>query len=298
MAIEGEFALTSGHSQELKTQAVAQQVGKRLRLLLSYNNAGIDDELVGGVVGPQYEAYRLQDQWASYGWNVLTLDNGNDYEQVAAALKVMEDWDPSDGRPMIAIGRTVKGWWPGAEDGNVPGYGKQIVSHHSHPYGFAMNSDYFQALVGTFENRFGVEFRGVRDGAISDNRERLIQFKENIDVAMSVLEQDGLGDWLADRLVEIGDTVNDDMTLRVDRNVDPFQDSRLQVKNLPMEPQSVTVRNPVTGAEKEVSIKLFEEPGQRRGQQAGYIRNFQVDELRYGEPVGDAGRRPVRLHQH
>ncbi len=265
MAIEGEFALTSGHSQELKTQAVAQQVGKRLRLLLSYNNAGIDDELVGGVVGPQYEAYRLQDQWASYGWNVLTLDNGNDYEQVAAALKVMEDWDPSDGRPMIMIGRTIKGWWPGAEDGNVPGYGKQIVSHHSHPYGFAMNGDYFQALAATFESRFGVEFHGVRDGAISDNRERLIQFKENIDLAMSVLEQDGLGDWLADRLVEIGDEVADNMPLRVARDVDPFQDSRLRVQNLPMEPQSVTVRNPVTGAEKDVSIKLFEEPGQRRG---------------------------------
>ena len=30
IAIEGEFALTSGHSQEMKTQAVAQQVGTLL----------------------------------------------------------------------------------------------------------------------------------------------------------------------------------------------------------------------------------------------------------------------------
>ena len=52
MAIEGEFAMTSGHSQEMKTAAVAQQVGKRLRILLSYNNAGIDDELVGSVIRP------------------------------------------------------------------------------------------------------------------------------------------------------------------------------------------------------------------------------------------------------
>ena len=34
LGIEGEFAMTSGHSQEMKTQAVAQQVGKRLRILL------------------------------------------------------------------------------------------------------------------------------------------------------------------------------------------------------------------------------------------------------------------------
>ena len=110
IAIEGEFAMTSGHSQEMKTQAVAQQVGKRLRIFLSYNNAGIDDELVGSVIKPQYDAYRIQDQWASYGWNTLHLENGNDFEQVVAALKTMEDWDPTDDRPMIVIGNTVKGW--------------------------------------------------------------------------------------------------------------------------------------------------------------------------------------------
>ena len=40
-ALEGEFAFTEGHAQELKTMALAQQVGKRLRLFFSYNNAGI-----------------------------------------------------------------------------------------------------------------------------------------------------------------------------------------------------------------------------------------------------------------
>lgn len=269
LAIEGEFAMTSGHAQELKTTAVAQQVGKRLRILLSYNNAGIDDELVGGVINPAYAAYRIQDQWASYGWNVFALDDGNDYDQVVAVLKTMEDWDPTDNRPMIVVGRTVKGWWPAAENGNIPGFGEQIVSYHSHPYAFAMNGDYFQALAATFEQRFGVEFQGIRDGAVSDNRERLIQFKHNIDVAMSVLEKDGLGDWLAERLVEIGDSVNDELPLRIDRNIDPFLDTRLGVGNLPIEPQKVTIRNPVSGAEKEATITLFEEPGRVRGTRRG-----------------------------
>ena len=269
LAIEGEFAMTSGHAQELKTTAVAQQVGKRLRILLSYNNAGIDDELVGGVINPAYDAYRIQDQWASYGWNVFALDDGNDYDQVVAVLKTMEDWDPTDNRPMIVVGRTVKGWWPAAENGNIPGFGEQIVSYHSHPYAFAMNGDYFQALAATFEQRFGVEFQGIRDGAVSDNRERLIQFKHNIDVAMSVLEKDGLGDWLAERLVEIGDSVNDELPLRIDRNIDPFLDPRLGVGNLPIEPQKVTIRNPVSGAEKEATITLFEEPGRVRGTRRG-----------------------------
>jgi transketolase len=265
IAIEGEFAMTSGHSQEMKTQALAQQVGKRLRILLSYNNAGIDDQLIGGVINSKYDGYRIEDQWASYGWNVLTLDNANDYDQVVAALKTMEDWDPSDDRPMIVVGRTVKGWWPAAMNGDIPGYGKQIVSYHSHPYAFAMNGDYFQALAATFEQRFGVQFEGIRDGAVRDTRQRLIQFKKNIDVAMSVLDKNGLGDWLADRLVEIGESIDDELPLRINRKTDPFQDSRLAVKNLPLEPQTVIARNPASGEEKQVSIKLFEQPGNVRG---------------------------------
>ena len=50
IAFEGEFAMCAGHAQELKTQALALQVGKRLRVFFSDNNAGIDDALIGGVV--------------------------------------------------------------------------------------------------------------------------------------------------------------------------------------------------------------------------------------------------------
>ena len=265
MAIEGEFAMTSGHSQEMKTAAVAQQVGKRLRILLSYNNAGIDDELVGSVIKPVYDAYRIEDQWAAYGWNVMTLDDGNDYDQVVAALKTMEEWDHEDDRPMIVVGKTVKGWWPAAQNGHIPGYGEQVVSYQSHPYNMAMNGDYFVGLANTFEEKFGVEFEGIRNGAVSDERERLIQFKKNMDVAMSVLDQNGLGDWLANRLVELGESVDDGLPLRVDRASNPFKDSRLSVENLPVEAQNVTVSNPAMGEEKDLSIKLFEEPGNVRG---------------------------------
>ena len=50
--------MTEGHAQELKTQALALQVGKRLRIILSDNNAGIDDILLGGVVAGKFR--RLQ----------------------------------------------------------------------------------------------------------------------------------------------------------------------------------------------------------------------------------------------
>ncbi len=265
IALEGEFALTEGHAQELKTQALALQVGKRLRILLSDNNAGIDDVLLGGVVDRKFDGYQLVDQWTSYGWNVLTLANGNDYGQVLSALKTMEDWDEQDRRPIIVIGLTTKGYWPGAVDGKIPGYGDQLVSYPSHPYALKMNSDYFVALASTFEKQYGVTFEGIRKGPVTDPRERLIQFKTNLDVVMSVLDRNGLGDWLADRLVSIGDTVKDDFPPHFDIHRDPFLDERLRVENLPTEPQKVTVTNRISGAEKQVPITLFRKPGEMAG---------------------------------
>ncbi|MBT3996263.1 MAG: hypothetical protein HOF01_10745 [Chloroflexi bacterium] len=263
-ALEGEFALTSGHSQEFKTQAVANRVGKRLRVLMSYNNAGIDDELIGSVV--KEDTYDIENQWSSYGWNVIRVDNATDYDQVVAALKTMEDADESDRRPIIVIGKTVKGYWPGAPDGeDLPGGIPQIKDHSSHAYGLPMNGEYFQGLATTFEDKFGVKFEGIRDGAVKDPKENLLQLKANIDIAMSVLDNSGLGDWLADKLVELGDKVNDDLSLSVQADVDPFQDDRLRVKNLPIEPTTVTAKNHITGETKDVAIKLYEEPGQVKG---------------------------------
>ncbi|MEY4706603.1 MAG: hypothetical protein RJB58_326 [Pseudomonadota bacterium] len=269
IALEGEFAMTEGHAQELKTQALALQVGKRLRVILSDNNAGIDDVLLGGVIPAKYaDAYKLADQWSSYGWNVLSIENGADYGQIAANFAEMENWDASDRRPMISIAKTTKGYWPSAADGKL-GSVKQIVSYASHPYGYKMNSEYFVALAESFEQRYGVTFDGIRDGAVTDPKQRLIQFKTNIDKVMSVMDKNGLGDWLADRLVEIGDRVKDDHKLAIDNQNDPFQDERLRVAKLPTEPQKLKVKNRISGAEKEVSISLFKQPGEAAGARRG-----------------------------
>src|SRR5262249_19877804 len=180
-------------------------------------------------------------------------------------MRKMEEWDPADRRPMIVIGKTTKGYWPGATGGKIPGAGDQVVGYPSHPYAMKMNSEYFVSLAQTFEKKYGVEFAGIRKAAVTDARERLIQFKTNIDVVMSLLERDGLGDWLAERLVEIGDSLKDELPTRVDVKHDPFLDERLRVANLPQEPQTLTVRNPVSGAEKPLKGALFRKAREEAG---------------------------------
>src|SRR5262245_15893837 len=139
IAFEGEFAMCAGHAQELKTQAIALQVGKRLRIFFSNNNAGIDDSLIGGVVNAKFDGYQLEDQWRSYGWNVFSIPDGHDYQQIVDVLKTMEDWDPTDRRPMIVFGKTIKGYWPCVSEGKITETCQQIVGYPSHPYAFKMN---------------------------------------------------------------------------------------------------------------------------------------------------------------
>jgi transketolase len=265
VAFEGEFAMTEGHAQELKTQALALQVGKRLRVMISDNNAGIDDSLLGGVINSKYTGYDLVEQWTSYGWNVFVVGDGNDYGQVVSALRTLEQSDPADRRPIVLIGKTTKGYWPAAVNGTIPGHGNQVVGYPSHPYAMKMNSEYFVALARTFESRYGVKFDGIDRGPTKDTRERLLQYKTNIDVVMSVLDKNGLGDWLADHLVEIGDTVRDTLPLRIPVTHDPFLDDRLRVVNLPVEPQKIKVTNAVSKAEKEVGVTLFRKAGEVAG---------------------------------
>lgn len=265
-ALEGEFAMTEGHAQELKTAALAQQVGKRLRVMISENNAGIDDSLIGGVIKPKYDGYDLVQQWSSYGWNTFSIDDGNDFDDVFAALKTMEEWPGDDRRPMALIGPTVKGWWPGAVDGSLPGSIDQIVGYPSHPYGFGINAPYFVALAETFEQKYGVEFEGIRDGAPANEADRLVQLKTNVDVLLSVLEKKtGLGDWVTDRLLSIADGMEKDLPVAIDTTRDPFVDARLTPDGLPVERVEVTVSDADSGRTVESSIDLFLPAGQKKG---------------------------------
>ena len=166
---------------------------------------------------------------------------------------------------MIVIGKTIKGYWPTAVHGEIRNNCAQIIGYSSHPYSQKMNSEYFVALAETFERHFGVEFSGIRKGPVTDARERLIQFKTNIDTVMSLLDRNGLGDWLADRLVEIGDGLNDKLPVRIDARRDPFLDERLRVANLPHEPQKLSITNSISKKQKEVAITLFRKPGEVAG---------------------------------
>src|SRR5207244_1997817 len=63
--------------------------------------------------------------------------------------------------------------------------------------------------------------------------------------------------------------LKNDLKVRIDVTRDPFQDERLRVKNLPEEQQTLTVKNPVSGVEKQVKVALFRKYGEVAGARRG-----------------------------
>ena len=141
---------------------------------------------------------------------------------------------------------------------------------------------YFLALAKTFEKRYGVEFQGIRDGAVKDPRERLVPVQDQ-HRRRHVIAQSQWHRRLARRSARRKRRVAaDSIPLRLQVNPDPFQDERLRVANLPVEPQKVAITNTVTGATKDVSIALFRKAGEVAGTRRAHLGDCEVGELRHG----------------
>jgi transketolase len=129
-----------------------------------------------------------------------------------------------------------------------------------------MNGEYFTALAGTFERKYGVGFVGIRDGKPASEAERLRQFKTNVDVCLSVMDRKpGLRSWIANRVVDIARKLDRDLPVNIPTDTDPFLDERLLPENLPPEPVRATVTDPMSGETIEREIRLFRPAGETAG---------------------------------
>jgi transketolase len=92
-----------------------------------------------------------------------------------------------------------------------------------------MNSEFFWRLRQDFADRYGVAFEGQGEPAPKDAAAVTAQLEANLRVVANVLRaDDDLVDYLADRLVELGDSVPKDLpTFRLDTSKNPWKDPRI-----------------------------------------------------------------------
>jgi len=192
--VEGEGGLTPGVTHETLNSAWGLALDN-LHFLVDWNDFGIDDHSVSTVV---YGSPR--DWFESHGWCVYGTDQGSDFEKVTQTLSVLVGAGSECGAPSMAYFKTRKG----------REYLKYDFASHGSPH--AMNSENYWTLRKQFASAYGAKFQNVDGGAPASPADLADEFKANLQAVVDVMHQDqALIDYLADRLVEIGDSVPEDI---------------------------------------------------------------------------------------
>ena len=217
-AFEGEGGLTAGASHESKNSAWGLGAGN-LMWVVDWNDYGIDDQSISSVVHGTPE-----DWFKPYGWNVYGTENGSEWGPVTKALiSAVNDGD--DNCPKMVWVKTRKG----------RGYLKYDNKSHGSPH--PVNHDLFWQTLNPLREKYGIEFIGEGD-AIPENQQSLMeQSGENLERMFGLFNQDTeLRDYLADRLVEIGDSLPEELTLNFRTDENPDEDPSItDFENYPEE---------------------------------------------------------------
>ncbi len=141
--VEGEGGLTPGRVAEALATAGTASLDNVV-LHLDWNQASIDSDRVcrdDGRPG-DYVQWTPQELFHLHDWNVVSVPDGLDFQQVIAAQRVARSF--TSGQPTAIVYRTVKGW----------GYG--IEGRASHGAGHKLCSDGFYGAVGDLTKPGGV----------------------------------------------------------------------------------------------------------------------------------------------
>jgi transketolase len=208
---EGEGGHTAGCWHEAKNSSYGLGLDN-LHIVLDWNDFGIDSHNTSSVVHGT-----PRDWFTSYGWDVFEAPNGSDWEDVTRGLLEMTKGDNTPLRPGMMFGKTRKG----------RGYHKFDSSSHGSPH--PRNGELFWKCREDFSKTYGVTWVGTDQEAPADADEMRQQFADNLNVALDVLRgNDDLVKYLADRLVELGDSVPETIDgFKLPENKNPLNDKKL-----------------------------------------------------------------------
>jgi transketolase len=211
-AFEGEGGHTAGAHHETKNSAWGLGL-ENLNVVLDWNNYGIDSFPASSVVHGT-----PRDWFEPYGWRVYGAEPGSDWRAVTRAILQLGLDPEKDGRPGMAYVRTRKG----------RSYGKYDYASHGSPH--KLNSPEYWETKRVFAEKYDVDFEGFGQPAPEDPQALREQVRNNMAKVAQVLRrhEDTL-EYLADRLVELGDRVprTPPPAFRLGRRGNPLDDPKL-----------------------------------------------------------------------
>ena len=209
-AVDGEGGHTPGAWHETKNSAYGLGLDN-LYCLIDWNDFGIDSMAVSEVVHGS-----PQEWFTPYGFKIHGTEHGSDYAAITQALLETVDAPNPDQAPNMMWFKTIKG----------RGYG--VTGYKSHGTPHKLNSELFWQGRQEFADKYGVTWHGFGQAAPSDSAEQRAQFEANLNViADTITSDDALVDYMADRLVELGESVPTEIPgFRLDTEKNPFEDKR------------------------------------------------------------------------
>ena len=178
---------------------------------------GIDDQRVSSVVNGTPE-----DWFKPYGWKVYGTEQGSEWKPVTdSLLSAVNDSD----------NKTPKMVWVKTRKGRD--YLKYDNKSHGSPH--KLNDELFWRTLDPLTKNYGIEFVGEGEPVPAEHPALMEQASENFKRMFDMLKKDeSLTNYLADRLVEIGDSVPEEIKLKFARNNNPDENIEItDFKNYP-----------------------------------------------------------------
>ncbi len=144
--IEGEGGLTAGRAHEAIAGAASAGISNII-MHLDWNQASIDSNNVcrEGDKAGDYVQWSPAELFYLHDWNVIYVEDGFDWNQIAAAQNLALKMD--NGQPTAIIYRTVKGWHYGLEGRASHGAGHKYCSE-----------EFYKNVVTPFKEAAGMDF--------------------------------------------------------------------------------------------------------------------------------------------
>ncbi len=209
-AFEGEGGLSTGATHETLNSAWGLGLGNII-YYIDWNDYGIDSRPFSSIVKST-----PQELFETKGWHVEGTDDCEDWESFTSAYYDLLVGKAKNNIPKMIYAKSRKG------------RGYHVFDEKSHGVPHKRNSELFWKTKEDFSTKYDVSFDGFGESAAETREEQVGQATTYFKTVLSVLRNNQpLVDYLADRLVELGDSVPESIDSCIITDSNPLNDEAL-----------------------------------------------------------------------
>ena len=193
-AFEGEGGLSTGATHETLNSSWGLGLGN-IVYYIDWNDYGIDSRPFSSIVSST-----PQELFETSGWHVEGTNDNEDWSSFTEAYYDLLVGNAKDNIPKMIYAKSRKG------------RGYHVFDEKSHGVPHKRNSELFWKTKADFEEKYDVSFSNSGEIGAETRNEQVEQARNYFETVISVLRnKQNLVDYLADRLIELGDSVPQDI---------------------------------------------------------------------------------------